>query len=173
MASRTPAWRAGAAPPRLEGGEAHGGGRRDRGPLEAAPPGLGNNPENPLRADEEPIRGRAGPRGGEPPGLDRPRRGDDPQRLDQIVDVGVEGGVVAAGSGGDPASEGRALERLGEVAQREPGRAELVLEDGAEGAGLDAGRPGGGVDLEDPVEAREVDGDDPGVAARLRSVALH
>ena len=44
---------------------------------------------------------------------------------------------VAAGAGGDPAAERRELERLREVAQRQPVLAELVLELRARRAGLD------------------------------------
>ena len=46
---------------------------------------------------------------------------------------------MAAGAGGDPAAEGREAEALREVAQREPVRAELVLQRRAVDAGLDAG----------------------------------
>ena len=47
---------------------------------------------------------------------------------------------MAAGAGGDPAAERRELEGLREVAQREPVRAQLVLEAGPGRAGLDPRR---------------------------------
>ena len=87
---------------------------------------------------------------------------DDAHRLDEVVDVGVDAGVVAAGAGGQPAAEGRELEGLREVAQRVAVRPELVLEHRAEGAGLDARGPRDRIDLEHPVEAAEVDRDDAG-----------
>ncbi len=49
-----------------------------------------------------------------------PAGGDRPHRLDEVVDVRVERGEVAAGAGGDPSAEGRELERLREVAQGQP-----------------------------------------------------
>ena len=89
----------------------------------------------------------------------QPLRREHADRFHEVVDVGVVRGVVAARAGGDPAAERREAERLGEVAQREPVRPQLVLERGAEHPGLDAGRTGGGVDLEHPVEAVERDRD--------------
>ena len=51
--------------------------------------------------------------------------------------------------------------------QGQPVRAELVLEVRAEDAALHAGGPTGRVDLEDPVEPPEVEGDRRAVEARL------
>ena len=61
-------------------------------------------------------------------------------RLDQVVDVRVQGREVAAGACRDPPAERRELERLREVAQREPVLAQLVLEVRARRAGLDQRR---------------------------------
>ena len=55
------------------------------------------------------------------------------------------------------------------MSKRQALRAELVLERGAEHAGLDAGGPGRAIDLEDPVEARQIDGH----RARVALVARH
>ena len=75
----------------------------------------------------------------------------------------VERGEVPAGAGGDPATQGGELERLREVAQRQPVLAELVLERGPLGTGLDARRPRDVIHLEHPVEATQVDRHHPGV----------
>ena len=76
------------------------------------------------RMPSEPISIRSGlgpaPEPGQPPALPGAGRGDRAHRLDQVVDVGVDGREVAAGAGRDPAAERRELERLREVAQGEP-----------------------------------------------------
>jgi hypothetical protein len=77
---------------------------------------------------------------------------------------------MTTGSGRDPTAERRALERLWEVPQRQPVRAQLVLECGAVDARLDPRRPRRSVDLEHLVEVAEVDGDGP--AVRGADVAL-
>ena len=110
----------------------------------------------------EPISIRSGETPAPEPGSRRdshtPGRGQRPHRLDQVVDVRVEGGEVAAGAGRDPAAERRELKRLREVAQRESVGAELLLEPRAGGAGLDPRRQRHRVDLEHAVERLQVDG---------------
>src|SRR5262249_45832241 len=76
-----------------------------------------------------------------------PRR-DQPETLDELVDVRVQRREVAARAGGDPAAERRHLEGLREVPEGEPVRAQLVLQGRAQGTGLDQGGPGRAVDLE-------------------------
>ena len=96
------------------------------------------------RMPSEPISIRSGRGTGagarQPPALPGAARGDRPHRLDQVVDVGVEGGEVAAGPGRDPAAQGRVLEGLREVAQGEAVLAQLLLEPRPGGAGLDPRR---------------------------------
>ena len=70
----------------------------------------------------------AGAGAGQPPRLPHAGRRERPHRLDEVVDVGLQRGEVAARARGDPAAERRELERLREVAQREPVPAQLVLE---------------------------------------------
>src|SRR5437870_7538604 len=127
------------------------------------------------RMPSEPMKRRSGPGPApEPARLDHARGRNDAQRLHELVDVGVERRVVAAGAGRDPAAERRELERLREVAEREPVRPELLLERGAEYAGLDARRARGAIDLEHAVEAGEIQGDGAGVArADGRLYAAH
>ena len=123
-------------------------------------PGLGDRPEDALGADQRPVRRGPGARARQPAALPGAARGDRPHRLDQVVDVGVEGREVAAGPGRDPAAEGRVLERLREVAEREAVLAELVLEARAGRPGLDPRRQRLGVDLEHAVEAAQVEADE-------------
>src|SRR5262245_47299426 len=72
--------------------------------------------------------------------------------------MGVEGGEVTAGTGGDPAAERRALETLGEMTQREPVRLESRLKRRPESAGLDACSTRGLVDLDHAAKLAQVDG---------------
>ena len=90
-------------------------------------PGLGDQAEDPLGAEQGAVRRRsgAGPRQAAAlPGADR---ADRPHRLDQVVDVRIEGREVPAGPSGDPAAKGRVLERLRKVAQGEAAIAQLVF----------------------------------------------
>jgi hypothetical protein len=103
-------------------------------------PGLRDDAKDTLRADQQPIRARAGARAREPPRLDHALRGDDAERFNQIIDVGVEGGEMTARAGRDPAAERRALETLREMTKREPVRLELRFQRRPESAGLDARR---------------------------------
>ena len=82
----------------------------------------------------------ADPRAGQAPALPDPTRRYGPNRLDEVVDVGVQGRVVAARSRREPAAERRELERLREVPQRQPVRAQLIFERGSVDARLNARR---------------------------------
>ena len=100
--------------------------------------------------------GRA--RGGQAPRLERARGRDHAQRLDVVVDLGVDGGVVAGGAGRDPAAERGELPGLEEEPERQARGLELRFERGAEHARLHARGLGSGVDLEHAVEVlRAVD----------------
>lgn len=151
-------------------GEDH---RRRRPPARPAlqpQPRLGDHPQGALRAQEQGIRRRPGPGTGQPAGLADTGRGDHPQRLGEVVDVGVDGGEVPAGAGRQPPADGGELEGLREVPQREPVAAQPVLQRRTEDTGLDAGRAADRVDLEHLVHGGEVQRDDPGmvgVAARF------
>jgi len=96
-------------------------------------------------------------RTGKAPGLDHAGGCHDAQRLHEVVDVGVQAGVVAARAGGEPAAESRELEGLGEVAQCVAVGAQLVLQHRPARPGLDAGCTRDRVDLDDAVQARQVD----------------
>jgi hypothetical protein len=122
--------------------ERHGGGRLVGGPILETHPGLGDHPQDALRAEQHPVRARAGARPGQAPRLDGPGGRDGRDRLHQVVDVRIEGREVAAGPRRDPATERRELEGLREVAQREAVLAQLVLEPRARRARLDQRRAG-------------------------------
>ena len=60
------------------------------GPRPHPHPGLGDHAEDPLGADQHPVRRGPGAGARQPPALPGPARRDRPHRLDQVVDVGVE-----------------------------------------------------------------------------------
>ena len=95
---------------------------RNVGPALDPHPRLGDHAEDPLAADHHPVGARPGAGAGQPAALPPALRREHAHRLDEVVDVGVVGGVVPAGTGGDPAAERREAEALREVAQREPVR---------------------------------------------------
>ena len=135
-----------------------------RGALVRAHPCLRDHAERPLGTAQQPVgRGTcAGAR--EPAGLQGTVRRDRSEPLDELVDAGRPRREVTGRARGDPAAEARLLERLREVAQRQPVRLELGLERGAESARLDAGRARDRIDLEHAVEPAEVDRDRAAVA---------
>ena len=75
-----------------------------------AHPRLGDDAENALGADEQAVGAGAGTGAGQAAGGDDAVRRHHAQRLDEVVDVRVERGEVAAGAGGDPATQRRQLE---------------------------------------------------------------
>ena len=84
-----------------------------RTPAEALKPGavlqphprLGDDAQRALAAQPQPVGRRPGAGAREAEALAGAGRRDDPHRLHEVVDVGVDGGVVAAGAGGQPAAE--------------------------------------------------------------------
>ena len=92
------------------------------GPVLQPHPGLGYDPERSFRADHEAIGTRSRTRTRQSTALQNPGRRDHTQAFNEVVDVGVERGVVAAGAGRDPAAEGREGEGLWKMPEREPGR---------------------------------------------------
>ena len=152
-----------AAAPLLERLEGDPDRQLPAGTLPDPHPGLRDHPEDSLGAEQEPIGAGAGARARQPAALPEAAGGDRPHRLDQVVDVGVEGGEMPAGAGRDPAAQGGELERLREMAKRQPPLAKLVLERRPRGAGLDPRRPRDVIHLEHAVEATQVDRHRPGV----------
>ena len=154
-----------------KGGEAGRDRRPVRGPVLEAHPRLGDDAERALRAEQHPVGRRARARTGEAPALPHAARRDHADRLHEVVDVRVQGRVVATGSGREPATEGRELERLREMAQREAVRPQRRLECGPVDACLRPGRSRLTVDFEHLIELAQVDAHRAGVL--VVEVALH
>ena len=93
-----------------------------------AHPRLGDDAERALGAEQHAVRRRPRARARQPAALPRAARADRPHGLDEVVDVGLDGGEMPAGAGRDPAAERRQLERLREEAHRQPVLGELSLE---------------------------------------------
>ena len=119
-------------------------------------PGLGDRAEDPLRAGQQAVGRGTGAGTRQPPALPGPARGDRPHRLDQVLDVGIDGREVPAGPGRDPAAEGRVLEGLREVAQGQPVLAQLRFQPRPGRPGLDSRRQRCRVDLQHPVQPPQV-----------------
>ncbi len=127
------------------------------GPRADPHPGVGDHAEDPLAAEQHPVRGRPGARPRQPPALPGPPRGHRAHRLDQVVDVRFLGREVAAGAGRDPAAERRVLERLRVAAHRQPVLPQLLLEPRPGRPGLDPRRQAGRVDFDQAVDAAQVE----------------
>ena len=123
-----------------------------------AHPGFGDDAEDALAADNHAVGGRAGAAAGESAGFPHAGGGYHAHGLNEVVDVGVVGGVVSAAAGGNPAAQGGELEALGEVAQGVAVGTELRFQGRAENAGLDAGGAGSVVDFQHLVQVGQVDG---------------
>ena len=89
---------------------------------------------------------------------------DRAHRLDEVLDVRPQRREVAAGARGDPAAERGVLERLREVAQRQPVLAQLRLERGPVAPAWMQRGARDLVDLEHAVERAQVDRDGAVVA---------
>ena len=106
----------GAAEERVEAHRAPGAVDRPRPDPD---PRLGDDAEDPLRAEQHPVGRGARARAGQAARHPVARRPDGADGLDEVVDVGQARGEVPARAGRDPAAEGRQLERLREEAQRQ------------------------------------------------------
>ena len=119
-------------------GEAeHGVGAEARPPLQAHPR-FGDDAKRAFRADHHAVGARARARARQAARFHDARGRDRAQAFDQIVDMRVEGGEMAARAGGDPAAERRELEALRIVAQGEAMRFQRRFDRGAADAGLNA-----------------------------------
>ncbi len=90
--------------------EPHPAGELEAGALSDPHPGFGDDAEDALGAEQHPVWRGARTGAGKAPALPGPARCDRPDRGDEIVDVGLERGEVAAGTSRDPATQGRVLE---------------------------------------------------------------
>ena len=114
-----------ASAPAIEVLEAHAGRGAERRLLAQPHPGFGDDAEDALGADEHAVGAGPGAGAGQAARLQRADRRHHPRALDEIVDVGVERGVVAARAGGDPAAQRRAAIGLHVVAHGERRLAQL------------------------------------------------
>ena len=99
--------------------EAHAGRGAERRLLAQPHPGFGDDAQDALGADEHPVGAGAGAGARQAARLERAGRRHHARALDEIVDVGVERGVVAARARGDPAAQRRAAIGLHVVAHGE------------------------------------------------------
>ena len=81
------------------------------------------------------------------------------RRFDEVVDVGVVGGVVAAGARGHPAADGGPRKALRKVAQRQALRLQGRFQVWAQHSRLNAHGAGDVVHFEHGVHVVEIDGD--------------
>ena len=99
-------------------------GKRDRRagaklrPILQAHPGLGDDAENPLGADEHAVGTRPGAGAGQAARLDNAGGREHAHRLHEIVDMRVKRRKMTARAGRDPSAERRKFERLRIVAER-------------------------------------------------------
>src|SRR6266850_7836380 len=136
------------------------GGRGAKGRARPQPhPGFGDDAEYSFGTDEKPVGAGPGARARQSERFQGTGRSHHAQTLDEIVNVGVERGVVAAAAGGDPAAERGELEGLWEMAQRQAARLELAFQRRPKSAALYASRLRNRVDLEHAAEVFQVDGD--------------
>ena len=145
-------------------GEAeHRVGAEARPPLQPHPR-LGDDSERALGADHHPVGARAGAGAGQAARLHRAGRRDGADAFDEIVDMRIERGEMAAGAGRDPAAQGRELEALRIVADREAVRFQGRLDRRPAYAALNARSAARVVHLEHSVEMAHVEADRARVA---------
>ena len=123
-----------------------------------AHPGLGDYAQDPFAAQGQTVRAGAGAAARQPPGFNNARGSQHAHRLYEIVDVGMIRRVMAAGTGGDPASQRGKLEALGKVPQGKSAGAQLVLQRRTEDPSLYSRRPGYVVYFQDLVQRRDING---------------
>ena len=127
-------------------------------------PRLGDHAERAFGPDDEAVRAGAGARAGQAARLHHAGRGDRAEAFDEIVDMGVERGEMAARARRDPAAQGRELEALRVVPDGEPVRLQRRLDRGPTDPASDARGAARRVDLEHAVEMTQIEADRAGVA---------
>ena len=129
-------------------------------------------PRRPFAAEHHLAHARAGRGVRHRAGDEQPGGRDDPQPARRVGDVAVAVGLHARRARRDPAAERRVRERVGVVPEGPALGVELLLQPRAVDAGLHAREPRGGVDVDEPVHALEVDGDHrPRLVARRLEAA--
>ncbi len=152
-------------PARLDGGEREGAVGARLGDGVEAEGGRGDHAKHALAADEEREQIRAV--GAALEAHDLAAADDALERGDHVLDLAVAARALAGAARGDPAADGGAEDRRGEMPRGEALGVELFLEPDAERAGLDLERRDGGVEAAPAGEALEVEhhgarvGEDP------------
>ena len=143
----------------LPGGEQRASGCAEGWPLLQTQPALCDDAERSLRTQHEAVRAWAGAAARQAARLEPALWREHSRRFDEVVDVGVVGGVVAAGARRHPAADGGPREALRKVAQRQA----LGLQGGfqvrAQHSRLDKHGARDGVQFEHGVHVVEIDGD--------------
>src|ERR1700730_15107473 len=122
-------------------------------------PGARNHAQNSFRADEHAVGTRSGTRSGKSARLYDANRRHDAQAFDEIVDMGMKTGKMAARSRRNPAAKRRKFKTLREVPQRQAMRLELVFQRRTIGAGFDRCSTRYGVHFDDLGEIAQIEGD--------------
>ena len=172
--------------PRLRDG-AHGARRGEEG-LEAnrragaefrtrlqSHPGARDHAKRSFRTDQQPVGARSCARARQAARFQDAARRHHAQVFDEIVDVRIKAGEMAARPGRDPAAQRRILEALRKVPQGDAMRLELVLQRGTIGAAFDQRGARGLVDLDHLAEMAQIECDGglvaDAVGARLDTAA--
>ena len=122
-------------------------------------PGARDHAERSLRADEHAVGARSGARSGQAARFHHAARRHHAQAFDEIVDMGIEAGEMAARAGRDPAAERGIFEALRKMPQGDAVRLELVLQRRTIDAAFDQRGARGLVDLDDLAEIAQVERD--------------
>src|ERR1700730_14294182 len=122
-------------------------------------PGSRNHAQSSFRADEHAVGTRPSTRSGKSARLQHANRRHDAQAFDEIVDMSMKTGKMAARSRCNPAAKRRKFKTLREVPQREAMRLELVFQGRTIGAGFDRCSARYGVHFDDFREIAQIEGD--------------
>lgn len=135
--------------------------------------GAGHDPETTLAAkDELPQIGTCGGgrQGGE---IETTGRGYQVEACDEITDPAVAQGLLARGTGGDPAAQCGELPGLGKVSQRQAVLAQRPFERRPGGAGPKCGQPRFRIEALQTGEALQVEGDNRSIPGDHVDTASH
>jgi hypothetical protein len=122
-------------------------------------PGSRNHAQDSFRADEHAVGTRPGTRSGKSARLQHANWCHDAQAFDEIVDVGMKTGEMAARSRRNPAAKRRKFKTLREVPQREAMRLELVFQRRTIGAGFNRCGARYRIHFDDFGEIAQIEGD--------------
>ena len=122
-------------------------------------PGSRNHAQDSFRADEHAVGTRPGTRSGKSARLQHANWRHDAQAFDEIVDMSMKTGKMAARSGRNPAAKRRKFKTLREVPQRKAMRLELIFQGRTIGAGFDRCSARYRVHFDDLGKIAQIEGD--------------